>query len=157
MEKILVAIDPVRTSFCAGIHALYLAKRIKATVSFLLVFSKSTKEIYPSLAEEIEVSVKKKLGSLIEEARFDGIQVDYYLAYGKYESEVVSFIQENKITLLVVESPTDQGALSKSCKHFLDKIRHRINCRIEVVHEKRGISDRKEGNRVAPIPTDSGK
>jgi len=144
MEKILVAMNPARTNFCGGIHALNLAKRIKARVFFLLVFPPSSKEMRPPLVEGIEVSIKKRLESLIEEGRSDGIAVDYYLAHGDYEDELVSFIQENRITLLVVEFASEPGDSPETFKDFLDKIRHRINCRIEVVHEKPVISERKE-------------
>lgn len=157
MEKILVAIDPVRTNFYAGIHALNLVKRIKAKVLFLLVFPPPTKEIKRPFEEEIAVSVKRRLESLIEEARSDGIAVDYYLVYGDYENEIVNFIQENRITILVIESPGEQGHLSEAFKFFLEKMRHRIDCRIEVVNEKPVITDRKEDSSVAPIPPDSGK
>jgi len=157
MEKILVAINPARTNFYAGIHALNLAKRIKARVLFLLVFPPPTKNERPPIGDGIETSVKKRLESLIEEGRSDGITVDYYLAYGNYEDELVSFIQENRITLLVVEFPVKSGDSTDTFKDFLDKIRHRINCRIEVVNEKPMISERKELDRVAPVPTDSGK
>jgi hypothetical protein len=157
MEKILVAMDPVRTNFYAGIHALNLAKRIKAKVLFLLVFSPPTKEKRPHFKEEMAASVKRRLESLIEDGRSEGIAVDYYLAYGNYESELVSFVQENQITLLVVELPAEQGYSSEVFKDFLEKIRHRINCRIEVVHEKTEISERKEYNSVASVPTDSRK
>ena len=53
MEKILVAMDPVRTNFYACIHALNLAKRIKAKVLFLLVFSLTAEKTEKSLEEEL--------------------------------------------------------------------------------------------------------
>lgn len=157
MEKILVAMDPARTKFYAGIHALNLVKRINAKVLFLLVFPPPTKDIKPSFKKEIAVSVKRRLESLIEEARSDGIAVDYYMVYGDYENEIVNFIQENRITILVIEPPGEQGHLSEAFKYFLEKIRHRIDCRIEVVNEKPVIADRKEGSNVASVPPDSGK
>ena len=155
MEKILVAMDPIKTNFYACIHALNLAKRIKAKVLFLLVFSMSAKEMKKSLEEELAVPVKRRLDSFIEEGRSDGIAVDYYLVHGDFESEIVSFIQENRITLLVVEFPAEQGHLADDFKFFLEKIRHRINCRIEVVNEKPVIMERKEDSSVASLPTNS--
>jgi hypothetical protein len=157
MEKILVAMDPMRTNFYACIHALNLAKRIKARVLFLLVFSPPARETKQPFEEEIAVSVKRRLESFIEEGRSEGIAVDYYLVYGDYENEIVSFVHENRITLLVVEFPAERGHLSENFRYFIDKIRHRINCRIEVVNEKPVISERKEDSSVAPVPTDSGK
>lgn len=149
--------DPMRTNFYACIHALNLAKRIKAKVLFLLIFSIPEKEMNKSLEEEIAVPVKRRLDSFIEEGRSEGIVVDYYLVYGDFENEIVSFIQENRISLLVVEFPAERGHLAEDFKYFLEKIRHRINCRIEVVHEKPVIAERKEDNSVAPLPTNSGK
>ena len=157
MEKILVAMDPVKTKFHACTHALNLAKRINAKVLFLLVFSMPAREIKNFLKEEIAAPVKRKLDSFIEEGRSDGIEVDYYLVYGNFENEIVSFIQENRITLLVVESPVEGGQLAEDFKFFLEKIRHRINCRIEVVHEKSLKMERKEDSSVAPLPTNSRK
>jgi hypothetical protein len=157
MEKILVAMDPVKTKFHACTHALNLARRIKAKVLFLLVFSMPAREIKNFLKEEIAAPVKRRLDSFIEEGRSDGIEVDYYLVYGDFENEIVSFIQENRITLLVVEYPAEGGQLAEDFKFFLEKIRHRINCRIEVVHEKPVIIERKEDSSVAPLPTNSGK
>lgn len=157
MEKILVAMNPARTNFFAGIHALNLAKRINARVLFYIALSPPANNKGSQFGEEIEVSVKKRLESLIEEGRSDGITVDYYMAYGNYEDELVAFVQDNKITLLVVEFPSESGDSTELFKNFLDKIRHRINCRIEVVHEKPVTTKRKENDSVAPLPTDSGK
>ena len=79
------------------------------------------------------------------------------MAYGNYESELVSFVQENKITLLVVESSSERGESRELFREFLDKLRHRINCRIEVVNEKPENLGRKEDNSVAPVFTNRGK
>ena len=157
MEKILVAMDPVKTKFHACTHALNLAKRIKAKVLFLLVFSMPAREIKKFLKEEIAAPVKRRLDSFIEEGRSDGIEVDYYLVYGDFENEIVSFIQENRITLLVIESPAEGEQLAEDFKFFLEKIRHRINCRIEVVNEKPVKTERKEDSSVVSLPTNSGK
>lgn len=157
MEKILVAMDPKKTNLYACIHALNLAKRIKAKVLFLLVFSISAKEVEKNLEEEIPISVKRRIDSFIEEGRSDGIVVDYYLVYGDFENEIVSFIQENRITLLVVEFPAEREHLAEDFNFLLEKIRHRINCRIEVVHEKLLTTERKEDSSVASLPTNSGK
>jgi K+-sensing histidine kinase KdpD len=156
MEKILVAMDPQNTNFYACIHALNLARRIKAKVLFLLVFSRSAMETEKS-QEELANPVKRRLDSFIEEGRSDGVVVDYYLVYGDFENEIVSFIQENRITLLVVELPSEQRQLAEDFKSFLERIRHRINCRIEVVNEKPVITERKEDSSVASLPTNSRK
>jgi nucleotide-binding universal stress UspA family protein len=144
MEKILVVMDPVRPHFFAGIHALNLAKRISAKVLFLLVFPASADPAGNLVDRENEATVKKNVQALIQEARSDGLTVDYYTAYGNYENELVSFVQENKVTLLIVESPDGQNDSPEVPKNFLNKLRHRINCRIEVVNKKPNHTERKE-------------
>jgi nucleotide-binding universal stress UspA family protein len=143
MVKILAAMDPAATHFNAGVHALNLAKRIKAKVMFLLVYPPSAKPNARSPENPAEASVKQHLAALIEEARSDGITVEYYVAYGQFENELVSFVHEKKITLLVVESPPEKDSID-GAKGMLEKIRHRIDCLIEVVNEKPETSNRKE-------------
>jgi nucleotide-binding universal stress UspA family protein len=143
MENILAAMDPAETHFYAGVHALNLAKRIEAKVLFLLVYPPSTKRSARSRENKDEASVKTRLAALIEEARSDGITVEYYVVHGRFEKELVSFVQANKITLLVIESSAKRDSIN-GAKAFLDKIRHRIDCRIEVVNEKPETSERKE-------------
>lgn len=144
MERILVAMDPVRTHLFAGIHALNLAKRIQAKVHFLLVFPMEQRQPAHSSETSYPSSVKKRVDALIEEARSDGISIDYYTTCGEFENVLVSFVQENNITLLVIECPGGVSGVENSCREFLDKLRHRINCRIEVVNEKPEHPGRKE-------------
>jgi len=137
MERILVGIHSPDTSFWAGVHALNLAKRIGARVSFLLVVDRESGST-DDLGQKAEASFKKKVESLIEEGRSEGIAVDYYLTYGNFETELIRFSQENRVTLLVVEPPREKS--TERFSSLLEKIRHRINCRIEVVHEKPDLS-----------------
>ena len=144
MEKILVGMNPAQTLSLAGVHALNLANRINAKVSFLLVFPSPPKQSGKPVEKQSEATAKKKVEALIEKARSDGILVDYYLTYGDYENELVSFAQQNKVTLLVVETTGRQGNSKQNTKALLEKLRHRINCRIEVVNEKSKTPERKE-------------
>lgn len=136
MEKILVGLDPGKTSLWAAVHALNLAKRIQARLYFLLVIEPATKESEEGLKRQIEASMKASLESLIEEGISDGIPVDYYITYGQYDNELVKFVKENRISMLVVGSPNPQDGHLEDFDDLLEKIRHRIDCRIEVVHEK---------------------
>ena len=137
MEKILVGLYPGKTSLWAAVHALNLSKRINARLFFLLVIDPEAKGSDQSLMRQVEASMKSSLESLIEEGISDGIPVDYYITYGQYDNELVKFVRENKITMLVVESPTLQDRRHlEDFDDLLEKIRHRIDCRIEVVHEK---------------------
>jgi nucleotide-binding universal stress UspA family protein len=135
MEKILVGLSPGKTSLWAAVHALNLSKRIKARLYFLLVINPAAKEPDQGLVRQAEVSMRSSLESLIEEGISDGIPVDY-ITYGQYDNELVKFVKENKITMLVVGSPTPQNGRFEDFEDLLEKIRHRIDCRIEVVHEK---------------------
>ena len=98
--------------------------------------------------------MKSSLESLIEEGISDGIPVDYYITYGQYDNELVKFVKENKITMLVVGSPTPQDGRFEDFEDLLEKIRHRINCRIEVVHEKTIKKQNKGEDDVSPVFTD---
>jgi nucleotide-binding universal stress UspA family protein len=136
MEKILVGLYPGKTSLWAAVHAFNLAKRIKARLYFLLVINPEIKASDQSLVRQVEASTKSSLEALIEEGISDGIPVDYYITYGQYDNELVKFVKENKITMLVVGSPFPQDGRFEDFEDLLEKIRHRIDCRIEVVHEK---------------------
>ena len=136
MEKILVGLDLEKTSLWAAVHALNLAKRIQARVYFLLVIDPAAKGSEGSLMRQVEASMKASLESLIKEGISDGITVDYYISHGQYDNELVKFVKENRITMLVVGSPTPQDGHLEDFDDLLEKIRHRIDCRIEVVHEK---------------------
>ncbi|MBU2550058.1 MAG: hypothetical protein KKB20_16740 [Proteobacteria bacterium] len=144
MERILVVMKPANTNFLAGIHALNLAKRISAKVFFLLIFPYPPRQSGPHTEGQDEATLKRGVEGLIDEARSDGITVDYYTAYGNYESELVGFVQEKKVTLLVVENEPGQGNHAQRSKELLDKLHHRINCRIEVVNEKPNAQERKD-------------
>ncbi len=136
MERILVGMDPEKISRWAGVYALNLAKRIQAKVSFLLVIDPARKGSKPTISNEADTYVKESLEALIEEGLSEGIVADYYIAYGRYDTELINFIKQNQISILVLGSPAEQKAASGHFKHFLEKIRHRVDCRIEVVHEK---------------------
>ena len=144
MERILVTMDPAQTHLFAGIHALNLAKRINAKVIFLLVFPPAPDPSGIPAGENTEAALKRRVEALIDDARSEGIPVDYYAAYGDYESELIGFVQENKVSLLVVQYPAGPHETAEAFRNFLDKLRHRINCRIEVVNEKPKTPERKE-------------
>ena len=136
MERILVGLDTSEGSLWSGIHALNLAKRIDAKVSFLLVIDPETDKRDLAILDQEKGYMTKRLGALIEQGRADGIAVDYFVTHGKFDVEVVKFIKENRITMLVVGLPADQKGSSGHFTDLLEKVRHRIDCRIEVVHEK---------------------
>lgn len=156
MERILVGMNTETSSFWAGIHALNLAKRIRAKIFFLLVLDPRPQG--PSRAE-CEIAFRKRLEPLIEDGRSEGMTVEYYLTHGDYEKELVNFAQENGITLLVIGFPAEQHGSRGSFRSFLERIRHRLGCRIEVVQEKGVASDGcpQGGGNVAPLSPGSGE
>ena len=91
MERILVGMDPERTSRWAGVYALNLAKRIQAKVSFLLVIDPAAKRSTTAISKTAETIAKQRLESLIEEGLSEGILVDYYISYGQYEKRTRQF------------------------------------------------------------------
>jgi nucleotide-binding universal stress UspA family protein len=154
MEKILVGLYPGKTSLWAAVHALNLSKRINARLFFLLVIDPESKGSDQSLMRHAEVSMKSNLETLIEEGISDGTPVNYYITYGQYDNELVKFVKENKITMLVVGSPTPRDERFDDFEDLLEKIRHRIDCRVEVVHEKTIKKQRKGDDDVSPVFTD---
>ena len=157
MEKILVGMDPETTSYWAGMHALNLAKRINAKVFFLRVVKSEAKDEVPGgIKGNPAISARKRLEPLIEKARSEGTVVDDYVSYGEYEKELISFIHENKISMLVLGSPADHEAYKAGFTDFLEKIRHRVDCCIEIVYKKNltGQKRGKDDSNVAYVSTD---
>ena len=138
MERILVGMAPNDGSLWAGIHALNLAKRINAKVSFLLIVDPGAGADGGTEAdtERQKTSMMKRLGTLIEQGREEGIAVDYFIAHGQFDKELIQFVKDNKTTMLVVGLPLDPDVSSGNPREFIEKLRHRIRCRIEVVQEK---------------------
>lgn len=135
MEKILAGMTLEPSSLWAGIHALNLAKRMKAHVSLLLVIQPgqdNTASHHQGVADPMTDRIK----AMIDEGRDEGIALNYYQAIGDYAGELIHFIQHNKITLLVIASPGENDVHEADFKEFLEKLHHRLNCRIEVVHMK---------------------
>ncbi len=135
MEKILAGMTLESSSLWAGIHALNLAKRINAHVSFLLVTAQE--QIDP--AEKDQESGDETVSgieALIDEGRAEGVVVNYYRACGDFAGELIHFVRQNKITLLVIASPGETDIHGVAFKDFLEKLHHRLNCRMEVVQMK---------------------
>ena len=144
-------------SLWAGIHALNLAKRIGAKVSFLLVIDPDADGQSRAANEQRKESMMKRLGTLIEQGRSEGISVDYFIAHGKFDKELVQFTKDNKTTMLVIGLPIDPDVSSGNFTELIEKVRHRIDCRIEVVHEKTSNLQGKGGDDAASLSADRRK
>jgi K+-sensing histidine kinase KdpD len=138
MNRILVAIETGHGGVSAAVYALNLAQRIQAQIFFLLIDSHGD-EINTTAAEtNDEYTVQKQLQSLISSSSGkDGVKVNFYMAEGTYESELVNFVQQNRISLLIVGFPT--SGQQDGAGRFLERlmnIKQKINCRIMIVSEK---------------------
>lgn len=137
MERILVAFDSLQPTLDAGLHGVNLAKRISAKLFFLWVTSPNSKAM-TTVQREARAMMKRRLESLIDQGRGDGVLVDYFVTEGVFETEVIRFVKENKISLLLVGSAanSEDGAAVSGFAETLENIRLRVNCHIEVVHKK---------------------
>ncbi len=131
MEKILVAMDTNMTSLWSFVYALNLAKRMQVKISILLVSDPSVSENGPKKKGKNAFSIKTEIEKRIAEGRSDGIYIDYYHTCGSYKDEIIRFIQENKIDLLVIERH-----ITDNMSEFIEEIKLRTYCRIELVQPK---------------------
>jgi K+-sensing histidine kinase KdpD len=127
MERVLVSMNVRQGAWEALSRAISLARRIDARIYALLVLPSPATG--GGIVDQKASGVKERLELLIEAAKSENIRIDYFISEGKYEQEVIRFIDQNKITLLVVESPEgDQREL-----HPIESFRHRTTCRVEVI------------------------
>ena len=136
MEKILVGMNSKMTSLWAVIHALNLAKRINARISILFVTTSSGQ--HSKNKQEEDHPVRSQVEKLISDGRLEGLSIDYYLTCGSFKDELIKFIKEKKITLLVIEYPQREAKTDGEIfSEFIEEIKLRSGCRIEVVHPKK--------------------
>jgi len=136
MERILVVLQTAEGNIWSAIHALNLARRIKAKVSFLFVIDSDVDKGEQASQEQWKADMMKSLEARIEQGRSEGISVNYFAMYGNIDIELVKFIKENRITILVLGLPGDQKGSFGNFTELLEKVRHKVDCRIEVVQEK---------------------
>jgi hypothetical protein len=138
MNKVLVAVEPKHASVSAAVYAINLAQRIQAKVFFLLIDSHPETHAVTAADSKGESALPEELKSLISNSRSqEGVKVDFYVANGPYESELITFIRQNRITLLVVGFPAaDQQEETGLLLGRLMRVKKIINCRIVIVSEK---------------------
>lgn len=138
MNRILVAVETGHHSVSAAVYALNLAQRIQAQISFLLIDHPGDGVDAMAMATGDEFTVQKQLQSLLSDSsRPDDVQVSFYVGNGSYESELIDFVQQNKISLLIVGFPA--SGQQDGAGRFLERlmnIKQQINCRIMIVSEK---------------------
>ena len=131
MERVLVSMNTRQGAWEAFSRAISLARRIDARIYALLVLPPHTAG---GRKIELETSgVRERLELLIEAAKSENIHIDYFISEGKYEDEVIRFIEQNRITLLVVESPEGDNRNIDREPRRIDSLRHRTTCRMEVI------------------------
>ncbi|MBU4261298.1 MAG: universal stress protein [Proteobacteria bacterium] len=138
MNRILVAVETGHPSVSATVYALNLAQRIQAQISFLLIDHLGDEIDATEGEANDEFTVQKQLLSLISDSnRRDGVKVNFYVGNGSYETELINFVQQNKISLLIVgfPAPGQQEGAGRFLERLMN-IKQKINCRIMIVSEK---------------------
>lgn len=136
MERILVGIDPRMTGLWSVVFALNLAKRMDVKISVLLVVESAQSGKTREPANDAS-SLRSRLEKIIQDGRSDGTPIDYFLARGSFKDELIRFIQEKKISLLIVDYPlADQSNGLENMPELLGEIKLRTGCRIEMVHSR---------------------
>lgn len=131
MERILVSLDGQHAAWEALARAVSLATRIEARVFVLLVTPPEGDAVGPAEAD-IRAALRRRLEMAIEAAKAKGIAIDFFMTEGAYEEEVIRFIENHKITLLVADG--GEGAGRRQPRDAaLDWILHRATCRVELV------------------------
>ena len=137
MERILVAVDQLHPQQEAISHGCSLAKRIQARLYVLFVHKKSC---------VIKNQARQRLELLVGYARTEGIHVEYTILEGGYEESIISFIQNNGITLFIHElEHTDMHAFERNFS-VLKSVRHRISCRVEIVNSHKPLTQNTEAD-----------
>ncbi|WP_457576703.1 universal stress protein [Desulfomarina sp.] len=136
MEKILVAIDNRHRAWEALSHACSLVKRIDAELYVLLVLSTEQKD---RALTDIETEIKKRLELVIEKAKSENIIINFFLAEGNYEQEIMTFINHYKITLLAHETNVNDRDARVRDTRFLRSLRSQLSCAVEIVVPRKQI------------------
>jgi len=136
MKRIMAVLEAGETNLWSAVHAINLAQRLGGKVFILRILpsEKSGKSV--ELQEERKGVLQERLEALIEQGRSQAVSVDYHIAHGSYEDELVRFIREIQIDILVLPAPHLFRYGQRHKEISPESIRHRVNCRIELVHEK---------------------
>jgi K+-sensing histidine kinase KdpD len=136
MERILVSMNCRSGSWDAWSRAISLARRIDAKLYALLVLLPSEKGI--GIEEHKACGrIRERLELLIEAAKSEGAQIDYFISEGDYEEEVIRFVEQHRITLVIADSPDEENPRSERDLAQIRKIQHRVTCRVELVSPRK--------------------
>lgn len=126
-EKILVPLGPRNRELKGVYHALALADRMKASVYILLLEP-------PADRDELSTWVEEALLDVINNARQAGLAVSYHIAKGPFEEEVLGFVKEEDIDLVVF------GGDEAHTVPSLLRIKARVPIQIIQVNEKDNVN-----------------
>jgi hypothetical protein len=115
---------------------------MEAVVYVLLV--KSAEEHGPAAMrdQELERSLRARIDQAQQPGRVPPGRVQLFTAAGNYEEEVVGFANRYRITLLVAETAESESGGAHRGPSAMDRIRHRLRCRVELVAPKRRTTTR---------------
>ena len=136
MKRIMAVLEANETSLWSAIHAINLSQRLGGRVFILRFFPPEKDREGGASQEERNGMLQQRLEALIEQARSQTVSVDYHIAFGSSEDELVRFIRETKIDILVLIAPHLVTPGRRQRAISLESVRHRVNCRIELVYEK---------------------
>ncbi len=124
-------------------RAIHLAERIRATVHILLVLTQKPPAHLVDKAADMERLAQKHLDLMVEKARASGVNVHFYMTAGNFETEVIRFVAEHKITMLILGSPNSGSGAAAEFQKTLSSIRQNIRCTIELVRRKEPLTTRR--------------
>ncbi|MBT8763425.1 universal stress protein [Desulfohalobiaceae bacterium Ax17] len=132
MEKILVPIWPNQDDIWVTVHGMQLARRINAQL-FLLEFldSKQTTHTLPDNNGGDRAVIIK---SLVMDAKKGGVRSVYYNVNGEFHTEVIKYIKEHNISIVVLELPERKvGKHANDILMLVKKLMETNECKIEFV------------------------
>ena len=136
MERILVSMHCRNGSWGALSRAVSLARRIDAKLYALLVLPPCAESAGPE-ERSASCGIRERLELLIEIAKSEGSRIDYFISEGNYEEEVIRFVQQNRVTLVIAENPDEESPNLERDLAQIRKIQHRIACRVELVSPRK--------------------
>ncbi len=136
MERILVSMNCRNGSWGALSRAISLAGRIDAKLYALLVLPSCAKGA-GAWEHKAACGIRERLELLIEIAKSEGSRIDYFISEGNYEEEVIRFVQQNRVTLVIAEYPDEESPHLEREMAQIRKIQHRITCRVELVSPRK--------------------
>lgn len=127
MERILVSMKGHKVPWEALARSIALCRRIGASLYVLSVLP-------PGKAKKTSAPEgTKKLEQQLKDAAEHSVHTESFITEGKYEQEVIKFVEQHRITRLVTEHGNANGANEERDLASLQMIRHRVSCCFEIV------------------------